>query len=174
MRFSEELIRHAIRLLGNPPGPLVGSPASVDMRRAVSAAYYALFHHLSEAAVEQIAPYASSQTANRIHRWLDHAEMKKICGEFAAVRLNPPLCDLLGDTASEDMQTLAINFIRLQEARHSADYDLDYPLSWGQAKEFITLAVNAIGAWDRICPSAESNIFVLSLLLWKKWAIVRP
>jgi hypothetical protein len=139
------------------------------MRRAVSASYYALFHHLSEAAVAQIAPYAPSQTANRIHRWFDHSEMKRICGEFTAARLSSPLRELLGDHASEDIQTVAINFIKLQEARLSADYDLDYQLSWEQTREFITLAVNAIGAWNKLAPSAESNIFVLSLLLWKKW-----
>jgi hypothetical protein len=95
--------------------------------------------------------------------------MKKLCREFAAVPLNPPLRDLLGNAASDEMQTVALNFIKLQEARQSADYDLDYQLSWAQAREFVTLAVNAIGAWDKTAPSAESNIFVLSLLLWKKW-----
>jgi uncharacterized protein (UPF0332 family) len=169
VRFSEELIQHAIRLLGNPPGSTTKIASNVDMRRAVSASYYALFHHLSEAAVEQIAPYASTKAANRIHRWLDHGEMKKICREFASPQLNLPLRDLLDGAASEDMQTLAVNFIRLQEARHNADYDLDYQLSWEQAREFIELATHSIGAWNRIAASAEANIFILSLLLWKNW-----
>ena len=139
------------------------------MRRAVSAAYYALFHHLSEAAVEQIAPYAPSKTANRIHRWLNHSEMKKICREFASSPLKPPLRDLLAGGTSEDMQKLANSFIRLQEARHNADYDLDYSVSWEQTREFIELSVTAIGAWENIKTSAEANIFILSLLLWKNW-----
>src|SRR5437899_1512054 len=71
------------------------------MRRAVSAAYYALFHHLCEAAVRQIAPYASATAANPIHRWLNHGEMRKICSEFASSTLNPPLRNLLGNAASE-------------------------------------------------------------------------
>lgn len=143
------------------------------MRRAVSASYYALFHHLSEAAVQQIAPRVSPEAANRIHRWLDHSEMKRVCGEFARPHLRAPLRNLLGDTATVEMKTVTTAFLRLQEARHSADYDIDYKLSRLQTQEFITMAVQAIGAWDRVCPSAESNIFVLSLLLWKKWELAR-
>jgi len=172
--FAWELIQHAIRLPGNRPAITVRSEQNVDLRRAVSAAYYALFHHLSAAAVLQIAPQVSPRTANRIHRWLDHAEMKKVCREFAAAHLNAPLRELLGPTASADMQIVASNFIKLQEARHSADYDPGYQLGWEEARELIESAVFAYGAWERITPSAESNIFVLSLFLWKKWEVVRP
>jgi hypothetical protein len=174
MTFAEGLIKHAIQLLGNPPGTATGGLQDVELRRAVSAAYYALFHRLSEASVGQLAPYASPPLANRVHRWFDHAEMKKICREFASVPLRSPLKELLGHAASNDMQIVAVNFIKLQEARHSADYDLDFRLSWAQARELVTLAVNAMGAWERAEHSAESNIFVLSLLLWKKWELVRP
>lgn len=121
----------------------------------------------------QVAPEVSSEAANRVHRWLDHSEMKRICGEFAATRLRPPLSGLLGERSSEQMQTLANAFIRLQQARHSADYDMAYQLSWFETLEIIELAASAIEAWEAICPSAESNIFVLSLLLWKKWEIAR-
>jgi hypothetical protein len=98
MSFSEDLVRHAIRLLGNPPTTSGDGGRTVDMRRAVSAAYYALFHRLSEAAVEQIAPQVPTHTANRIHRWLDHSEIKKICSEFASSRLNQPLRGLIGES----------------------------------------------------------------------------
>ncbi len=64
---------------------------------------------------------------------------------------------------------VSCKFHKLQEARHSADYDLDYVVSWEQAREFIEDAVRAIGAWERIRQTAEGNIFILSLLLWKNW-----
>ena len=172
MRFSEQLLHHAIWLMqqmDRAPDPVTGHPRTVDMRRAVSAAYYALFHRLSEAAVEQIAPHASPEAANRIHRWLEHAEMKKICGEFAGPKLNPPLSDLLGNSVSEDMRTVAGTFLRLQDARHAADYDLDYDIRPSETESLIRSAVDAISTWQRIAQTAEANIFVLSLLLWKKW-----
>ncbi len=170
MTFSEELINHAIRLLGNPPDQANGeSPSNADMRRAVSAAYYALFHRLTEAAVNQIAPDVRFRTSSRIYRWFDHVEMKRVCSEFASSTLNKPLSDLLDEGVSQDIQTLAVSFIRLQEARHNADYNLDYQLTWGQARDFVQSAISAIGAWERTANSEERSIFILSLLLWKNW-----
>ncbi len=119
--------------------------------------------------MSQIAPQVPPETASRIHRWLDHTEMKRICGEFAATQLRQPLNALLPGGVSGDLQAIASGFIRLQGARHSADYDLEYRLARAEALDFIIMAENAMDAWDRICPSTESNIFVLSLLLWKKW-----
>jgi uncharacterized protein (UPF0332 family) len=168
MSLSDELVRHAIRLLDKPT--LTQDPAkNADFRRAVSASYYALFHRLSEAVVLQIAPQAAPATANRVHRWLDHQDMKKICWEFAAVPLRSPLRELIGNSAPDEIQTVALNFIKLQEARHAADYDLQYQVTWRQAREYIELAVAAIGAWTKVEPSPASNVFVLSLLLWKNW-----
>lgn len=91
MKLSEDLAQHALRLLGSAPRQIPG----VDLRRAVSAAYYALFHHLSEAAVDQVAPHLPPIQANRVHRWLDHTEMKRICREFSAVQLEPPCASYL-------------------------------------------------------------------------------
>ena len=162
--FSRELIQHAFRLLSDP------AHSNVDLRRAISASYYALFHHLSEAAVRQIAPQVAPTTANRIHRWLDHTEIKRICTEFAATQLRSPLREMLGDVASEDMQTIATSFRQLQEARHKADYDLNFHPDWAQTRQYIIMAGHAIDAWDRVSLTPEGNIFVLSLLLWKKFA----
>jgi len=64
---------------------------------------------------------------------------------------------------------MAVSFIRLQEARHNADYNLDYQLTWGQARDFVQSAISAIGAWERTANSEERSIFILSLLLWKNW-----
>ena len=95
--------------------------------------------------------------------------MKKVCRRFAQARLDSPLRELIGETASLDLQTVANNFIKLQEARHSADYDLSYTLTWEEANELVRQSFDAIEAWQRIAQSAEANIFILSLLLWKNW-----
>lgn len=64
---------------------------------------------------------------------------------------------------------LALSFIQLQDARHSADYDLSYVLTDEIAWDIFEQASEAIAAWQRISTSAEANIFILSLLLWKNW-----
>ena len=141
----------------------------VSDRRAVSAAYYALFHHITDSAAALIAPNVSGETNHRVQRWFDHAEMKKVCGRFGQEKLDQPLRNLIGDTASSDLQNVASSFIKLQEARHSADYDISYSLTPEETRQFIRLAVLAMGSWDSIANSAEANIFILSLLMWKNW-----
>ncbi len=116
-----------------------------------------------------IAPNVSTKTNHRIQRWFDHGEMKRICGRFLPAKLDQPLRDLIGDTASTDLQTVALGFIQLQDARHSADYDLSYSLTQQIAWDIFEKATETTEAWDRIQNSAEANIFILSLLMWKNW-----
>lgn len=95
--------------------------------------------------------------------------MKRVCGRFLAKKLDQPLLDLIGATASPFLQNVARSFITLQEARHSADYDLSYALAPNEARLLVLQALQAMKAWDQIANSAEANIFILSLLMWKNW-----
>jgi len=147
---------------------------NISERRAVSAAYYALFHHINGGAAGLIAPNVSAKTNHRIQRWFEHAEMKKVCGRFLHTKLDQPLLDLIGNSASAELQNVARSFIKLQEARHSADYDLSYSLTTAEARQLILLAVGAMASWDQIASTPEANIFVLSLLMWKNWEKERP
>jgi hypothetical protein len=108
-------------------------------------------------------------TNHRIQRWFDHAEMKKLCGRFSKDTLDQPLRDLIGGTASKELQTICKNFIALQEARNSADYDLSYKIDWKQAVECIEMSQVAIAAWVQIKNTEEANVFILSLLMCKNW-----
>jgi hypothetical protein len=100
---------------------------------------------------------------------MDHGEMKRVCGRFLASQLSNPLFDLIGASASTQMQTVASAFIELQDARHRADYDLSWTITRNEASQFIGLAWDAFDAWKAIETSAEANIFILSLLMWKNW-----
>jgi hypothetical protein len=116
-----------------------------------------------------IAPNVPIETNHRIQRWFEHAEMKKVCGRFLPAKLDQPLLGLIGPTTSPELQHVASSFIKLQDARHSADYDLSYVLDRDEALQFVLQATDAITSWDRIADSAEANIFILSLLMWKNW-----
>jgi len=168
------MITHAIDLAadgvnGVSPTPANARTRNICDRRAVSAAYYALFHHLNGSVVDLIAPHVSVVANHRIRRWLEHIEMKKVCGRFLPAQLDQPLLALIGDSVSPDLRNVAQNFITLQEARHNADYNVGYSLTSEDARQFILLALVAMDSWDRIATSAEANIFILSLLMWKNW-----
>jgi len=155
LSFSDALIVHAMQIaVMEHTGAKAEEVRGVCERRAVSAAYYALFHRITDRAAGMIAPNVPSEINHRIIRWFEHAEMKKVCGRFTQAKLDQPLRDLIGDTASFDLQKVASSFIELQEARHSADYDLGYSLTTEEACRFIRVAVVAMGSWDQIADSA--------------------
>jgi hypothetical protein len=139
------------------------------LRRAISSLYYGLFHRINEDAARLIAPNVSAVTNHRIQRWFDHTTMKQICGRFLKEQLEQPLLSLVGNNASEDLQTVCRAFIELQEARHSADYAPDFEVDQPRARQYASSAMKAIGAWNRISQTSEANVFILSLLLWKNW-----
>jgi hypothetical protein len=128
-----------------------------------------LFHCINGHASELIAPNVSLTTNHRIQRWFDHSKMKEICGRFVKQSLDQPLHDLIGGSASQKLQIVCRNFIALQEARNSADYDLSYRIDWNQTVECIDRSTDAIRAWVQIKDTEEANVFILSLLMFKNW-----
>ena len=163
MSLPDDLVRHAIRLLGNPNG----LATEADLRRAVSAAYYALFHAICGDAALLLAPDVPEPVRHRIQRWFDHGQIKVLCGRLTKAHLEQPLADLIGPTASPDLRFVASSFIELQEKRHQADYDPGYLVRWDETRIVIEKSVRSIGAWRRLQATSEANIFVLSLLVWK-------
>ncbi len=167
MDLANDLLEHAIELLSVRDNPK--RPRSVDLRRATSACYYALFHQINQDAADLLAPHVTEATNHRIQRWFEHLKMKEICGRFTASPLTQPLLELIGLSASRDLQMVAKSFISLQDARHRADYDLSFEVTAQDAVQHLRTTVKAMEAWDRIQGTAEANIFILSLLMWKNW-----
>ena len=70
MAYHEDLIEHATFL---SQYNLPNDPKQVDLRRAVSAAYYALFHLLTTEAAQN---WKHQSQRNRFARMFDHGRMK--------------------------------------------------------------------------------------------------
>lgn len=60
-----------------------GRPRPVWLRRAVSSAYYALFHDLTRQAAVHLLPRDSSQHQLRVARTFRHQNMKEMCEQVA-------------------------------------------------------------------------------------------
>lgn len=90
-----------------------GRPRQVYLRRAVSSAYYALFHGLAQCCADQLVGSGKSGTEawRRTYRALDHGFGKGALIE-ASARLD-----------NQDLDLFAGAFAFLQSARHEADYD---------------------------------------------------
>ena len=129
----EGLLRHAEQLADTGGG----RPTDADLRRGISAAYYALFHDLTGHAATHLVGSCPQEIQNEIRRSWSHGEISQLA-EYVVDRagvLNHsadaelpgklktlgPLLDVVAtDSALVDSLQL---FNDMQELRHSADYD---------------------------------------------------
>jgi uncharacterized protein (UPF0332 family) len=117
-----------------------GKPKRADLRRAVSSAYYALFHAIAEDAANLLVGVrvnALDKAWAQAYRALEHGAAKNACKEVR--NLGFPT----------ELAVVAELFISLQEKRHSADYDPMLTLSRADAMEWISLATTAIEALSK-------------------------
>jgi hypothetical protein len=143
-------------------------PKQSSLRRAVSAAYYAVFHLL----VEDAAATLTTERALRllVARAFDHVDMKKAAAPFASGTLPKNLAAVVGTKIPKDLQNVAKAFGDLQEARHDADYNFLKRFSRTEVQAYLRIARNAFAAWGRVRKQPISRAFLASLLLSHRWS----
>ena len=91
-------------------------PRRADLCRAVSTAYYALFHCLARSCADSLAGRAGSRRMwRRVYRALEHRQAK--------VR-----CEHVPSEFPDAVRRFGRTFVMLQGKRHYADYDPDRPV----------------------------------------------
>ena len=90
-------------------------PTQADLRRAVSTAYYALFHCLAAAAADLLTRSGDRGPEwHQVYRALEHGKAKRACRQREALRTFPT-----------EIHSFAETFVELQGVRHEADYALE-------------------------------------------------
>ena len=84
------------------------------LRRAVSTAYYAMFHCLAAAVADLFIGPQRSPAWHRVYRALEHGKVRSACREVRTMREFPT-----------EIRNFAGEFVVLQKARQQADYALD-------------------------------------------------
>lgn len=116
------LVRQAYELAGR--GAPAGQPRNTDLRRAVSAAYYALFHEICLEAACLLLPRAPEGLRHELVRHVQHAAVIDVC-KCVLGQKNPARSQQLvaAMRQSKPLLDVAIAYQALYEARHEADYD---------------------------------------------------
>jgi hypothetical protein len=108
-----DLLSTACRLIAETEGRV---PTDVDLRRAVSTAYYAMFHYISEACVVSILGQQAGTLARakaQVYRSINHRDV-----EQASKRAKDKTTDF-----PKGISDFAIVFLNMHKARAKADYD---------------------------------------------------
>jgi hypothetical protein len=117
----EWLLRQADELGYRAGG--AGQPRSVNLRRAVSAAYYAVFHGVVGAATEHLLPGAAPEERHRLARSFTHANLRNACEYVLHPNKSPKESIAAAAASNAVLVDVADAALLLQEQRHAADYD---------------------------------------------------
>ena len=155
MSFADDLLEQAYHLANRESG----EPKQASLRRAVSTAYYALFHLLIDDAVGH---WGVVRQRSILARTFDHNKMRNVCEDH--VRLffssgSPP--------AGLQLKEVARTFIESQQQRHSADYD--NAIIWSRADAIVDLdrVSAAFSDWRDIRAQNNAQDYLLTLFLPK-------
>ena len=119
----EHLFEQAERLI---PPPAAGPLRQVDVRRAISSAYYAVFPALLTAAADEFVGKIKRATPeySLLYRSINHGSLRQLCEGLKGAQ--SPKRVLSHSPAGEfgpNIQALSLAFLDLYERRISADYD---------------------------------------------------
>lgn len=159
------LIEQADRLIAPPPA---GPPRQVDLRRAISSAYYGVFHATLAAAADQVVGVTKRTTSqySLVYRSIDHRTLREICTEIKKQTLTARYARYEPSNGfGQNIRTFAAAVLELQEKRHAADYDPSIRVNSSDALLAVRTARTALNRFSRA--SAPRRKAFLSLLLFQ-------
>lgn len=165
MALHNDLLEQAGHLASREPR----RPRQASLRRAVSTAYYALFHLLTDEASRRLAPAQPGALRQQIRRGFTHREMQQLCRQFAAGSPGQQTSQLLQGPISPELKVVAAAFVALQDARHEADYDLAVTFTRSRALQSVQRARSAFASWAVIRSDPNATVFLAALLFQSQW-----
>jgi hypothetical protein len=125
-------------------------PTHADLKRAVSTAYYAVFHALCWNAADTLIGRARASRGSpawrQTYRAMEHGFAKGQCEKRAIISKFPA-----------EIRAFAQAFVILQERRQSADYDPSSVFQASEVEELIIRAEDVIAGLGRAPPSAGAR-----------------
>jgi hypothetical protein len=149
LSYSSDLVEQAIALCADSR-----RPKQANLRRAVSSAYYGLFHELTASAVAFMLPARRSDLQVPLRRKFAHKTMRDVARGGRSSR-------------NKELAAVASAFVSLQEARHQADYDFSRSFTRFETSNHIERAADAVVRWASASTTPEGERFALELLVGK-------
>jgi uncharacterized protein (UPF0332 family) len=159
----DHLFEQANKLIASQTGP----PRQVDIRRSISAAYYALFHATITAAVDQFVGVTNRDRSRYglVYRSVSHAWLRDLCKDVQKPTLSNKFKPYAPSNGfGPNITTFAAATVELQEKRHLADYDVMIRMNKSDAVLAINTAEAALRRFGKA--SKTRRLAFLSLLLF--------
>jgi hypothetical protein len=129
-----------------------GPPRQVDIRRAISAAYYATFHATITAAVDQFIGTTNRDTSRYglVYRSVSHSWLRDLCKEVQKPTPSNKFKPYAPSNGfGPNISAFAAAVAELQEKRHAADYDVMIRMNKSDAVLAISTAKAALRRFNK-------------------------
>lgn len=153
MSLSGDLLEQAFHLARRDPR----RPKQASLRRAVSAAYYALFHFLIE---ESKSNWRGQKARKLLARAYEHGLMR-----IASSRVMNQAFPGQDPQIVAKLKFVALTFVLSQDQRHNADYNTETSWSRAQALEIASSVEKAFQEWEAIRKDPIVEEYLLTLLI---------
>jgi uncharacterized protein (UPF0332 family) len=149
MAYHDELLRAAYDLVLQPD-------TQGTLRRAVSTAYYAVFHLLI---YESCQLWVRPEHRQSLSRQFDHTPMKIASRLVYEAKFKSP-----ATLVEASLVNVATTFVQLRQKRHDCDYDLSFTLSVLEASNLVQLASVSFEEWEKIRTEQIAKDYLYALL----------
>jgi hypothetical protein len=141
--------------------------AQVDIRRSISATYYALFHAASIEAADSLVGDRDRETERYglVYRSIDHGALRRLCEEVQKPNLTEKYRRFQPEGGfAASIKGFAATVVELQRKRHDADYDPLVRFSRTEARFLITGARTALTRFRGV--GNDQRLIFVTLLLF--------
>lgn len=144
-------------------------PKQASLRRAISTAYYALFHLLADEASRMIVRgHGPTSARSLVFRAFAHEEMRDASNAFSAPKPQSRVVSIVNGSVPSDLQDVASAFVELHQRRNEADYDISRRFSRAEVIGLMKVVEDAFQKWESVRDSTEGRAYLTALLLWRK------
>ena len=155
-----DLIRIARQLASGAASGNRGRPRQAELRRAVSAAYYALFHALAHCCADRLAGSTrvgrSEAAWMQTYRALEHGHARNQCNDASIMSAFP-----------SEIQNFGRRFVFMQRQRQQADYSPNATYSRLWVMQAVDETEDIITAFES-APSTDRRAFAIHVLFRRR------
>lgn len=139
-------------------------PKQASLRRAVSAAYYALFHVIGEevtgALVGTSRDGATTSMRNGVQRGLEHGPLRRVAERVGQNRSLPPDLGVATVHFPPEIIESHEEAAEVQQERHDADYNRNRTFARNEVLVLLDRADSTLSGWKRVRRSREARFLV--------------
>ena len=155
----DHLFEQADRLLETLPTE--SEPRLTDLRRAMSAAYYAVFHFILKEGADLFFGGRSTEEYVLAYRSVNHDWLRSLCDQLRGLSKAKKTPHAPGTTFFGDVVKFATTVAELQELRHSADYDPEFSIKVDEVRIRIDEARQAVNLFRKATDAQRTAFLTL-------------